>query len=367
MSPKIINTKIILNDLLGNILASPRVFISSTCFDLAEVRDSLIDFCQGFGFEVIMSENGDVFYHPDLHTHESCVNEISNCQIFILVIGGRFGGEYKIDPSKSITNAEYIAAKELGIPVFTFIKKELLSDHYVFQKNKEKEFSSEIEYPSVENQKYAENIFTFINTVRSSNVNNGFFDFQFARDIHEKLRKQLAGMFFEFLTQRNISNQLTKTNESINNLSIASKKIEDLVKNIYRQVDEIGANDSILEIDKEGEASKFFSEIANNFKDKGFIPYNKIDELSKNPPESWEEFLIFTGDFKIINGTSKNGEMVNLLAHEPSKRIIIALDGNLSEQEKRTKSKLSRAYKDFLSLSVQSRKDIMGKYDDLPF
>ncbi len=92
-------------------MARPRVFVSSTCFDLYEVRDSLKAFIQSYGFEPILSERGDVYYNPDLHTHDSCLIEVLNCQLFILIIGGRFGGESKIDPEKSIVNMEFDTAK----------------------------------------------------------------------------------------------------------------------------------------------------------------------------------------------------------------------------------------------------------------
>lgn len=315
-----------------------------------------------------MSENGDVFYHPDLHTHESCINEVSNCQILILIIGGRFGGGYKIDPKKSITNAEYLAAKELGIPVFTFVKKGVLSDHFVFQKNKSKEFATEIEYPSVENQKYAKNIFTFIDTVRSSSVNNGFFDFQLARDIHEKLRKQWAGMFFEFLTQRTISNQLKSTNESITNLSIASKKIEELVKNIYRQVDEANANASILTIDTEGEASKFFSSIVHEIEDSSFVNNRMVDGLAQTPPKTWWEFLTnFDGFDYIEEATSSDNRVTDIVVHHPSNSLIADIEGELTEAEIRKRDSLTFSYEQFLKLSVESRKRLLEKYDDIPF
>jgi hypothetical protein len=49
-------------------MAIPRVFLSSTCYDLATVRDSLGNFIESIGFEPCLSDRGDVFYHPDLHT-----------------------------------------------------------------------------------------------------------------------------------------------------------------------------------------------------------------------------------------------------------------------------------------------------------
>lgn len=344
-------------------MAAPRVFISSTCFDFAEVRDSLISFCQGFGFDVVLSEKGDVFYHPDLHTHESCVNEISNCQLFILIIGGRFGGKYRVDPQKSITNAEYISAKELGIPVFTFVKETVLADHHVFQKNKDKKFSKEIEYPSIENQNYAENIFEFIDAVRSSNVNNGFFPFRYAKELHENLRKQWAAMFFDFLSKREVSNQLKSTSESITNLSIASKKIEELIKQIYRQVDSAGAEESILAIDEESEASKFFERVAKKIDMPIFVDPSMIDSLKIKCPNNWWDFLLKFDGFEYINGaTSSDGRETDILVYSPSTAFISDISGEFSPSERKTFNTFKKEYEKFVSVSELTKQKILEKY-----
>jgi hypothetical protein len=351
-------------------LASPRVFISSTCFDLAEVRDSLTSFCESFGFEVVMSDRGDVFYHPDLHTHESCVNEISNCQLFILIIGGRFGGKYKIDPSKSITNAEYVAAKEGNIPIFSFVKEDVLADHHVYQKNKGKKFAANIEYPSMEKQDYAENIFNFVDQVRSPSVNNGFFSFKFARDLHDSLRKQWAGMFFDFLSQRSVSNQLKSTNDSVANLSIASKKIEELIKGIYRQVDEAGANDSISVIDAESEATVFFELVGKAIDDLFFVPFDLFDKLSANTPENWWDFLLEIDGFELLHEVrSQDGRLTSLLVYNTKKRShgVSDIEGELNNSEISTRDKFEKSYTFFLKLSEESKKKVMSKYDSIPF
>ena len=123
-------------------MASPKVFVSSTCFDLSEVREQLRRFIESFGFEAILSEHGDVFYHPDLHTHEACIQEVSNCHLFILIVGGRFGGEYIFDREKSITNAEYLAARKSGIPIFTYVRETVISNHFLYQQNKDQDRKS---------------------------------------------------------------------------------------------------------------------------------------------------------------------------------------------------------------------------------
>ena len=272
-------------------MANPRVFISSTCYDLAEIRDSLVDFISSFGFDPILSERGDVFYHPDLHTHESCLSEVGNCQMFVLIIGGRFGGSYKSDPKKSIVNAEYLTAKEESIPVFTFVKKNVHADHHVYISNRQTKVLSQIHFPSIDNQEHALRIFEFIDKVKASPVNNGYFAFEFARDIATLLRKQWSGMFFDFLQKRDASNQLSTTTSLIKNVSLAGEKVEELLKSLYRHIDKVGAEQSIESVEKRSTARQFFSEAVSIYEVKNF----KGDirkTLSSTPREGkWYEYI----------------------------------------------------------------------------
>ncbi|MEH7356711.1 DUF4062 domain-containing protein, partial [Neobacillus drentensis] len=108
-------------------MASPKVFISSTCYDLKYIRENIKYFVRTLGYEPILSEDGDVFYNPQSHTHDSCLDEIPNCQMFVLIIGGRYGGEFK-GTQHSITNAEYKEAIKQKIPVFTLVEQGVYSD-----------------------------------------------------------------------------------------------------------------------------------------------------------------------------------------------------------------------------------------------
>jgi hypothetical protein len=222
-------------------MASPRVFVSSTCYDLSEVRHSLELFIRGVGFVPVLSEKGDVFYHPELHTHQACVKEVSNSNLFVLIIGGRFGGHYVADRTKSVTNAEYAAARELGIPVITFVKQDVWSDHHFYTKNKEKkEALSALTFPSIEKQDHAFSIFDFVDEVRQSKVNNATIAFSSSSELMELLRKQWAGMFFDFLSQ---SSESRKVQESVQLLTDINKRIEVLSEQILRSV---GSDDAKL-------------------------------------------------------------------------------------------------------------------------
>jgi hypothetical protein len=288
-------------------VATPKVFISSTCFDLSEVREQLKRFVRSFGFEPILSEHGDVFYHPDLHTHEACVHEVSNCQLFILIIGGRFGGTYTLDKSKSITNAEYEAARTANIPVFAYVRNGVLSNHHIFRENRGKKFVNEISYPAIDKQTDAENIFNFIDSVRKSPINNAFEGFDNFNEIESHLRKQWAGMFFEFLKTREIKTQIDATNHLLNNLEGANSKLEQLVKSLYLSTspDTSKAKKTISDIDAYSNSKKFFSEIfryvseyvgVNVNSEEPFLGGFDLIELSKISPDklTWDEYLVET-------------------------------------------------------------------------
>jgi hypothetical protein len=285
-------------------MAAPKVFVSSTCFDLSEIREQLSRFVESFGFDPVLSENGDVFYHPDLHTHESCIHEVSNCQIFILIIGGRFGGEYKADRRKSITNAEYIAARENNIPIFTYVRDSVISNHHIYLQNKKKDFVSNIDYPAIEKQEYALDIFNFIDDVRRSPTNNAFEGFKNFQDIESHLRKQWAGMFFDLLKSREVKAQIDATNHLIAGISASSSKLEELVKSLYRASNEGKAEQEIASIETYSLVERFFDDVLfPSWQDNEYFPIDedKFDpeKLSRISPENltWSDYLIELGLF----------------------------------------------------------------------
>lgn len=294
-------------------MAFPHIFISSTCYDLAQIRDGLSEFILSYNYVPTLSERGDVFYHPDLHTHESCINEIGNCQMFILIIGGRFGGNYKYDKTKSITNAEYESAKLRNIPVFTFIKRDVYEDHRVYEKNKKnKALVKEIIFPSIENQDYAINIFEFINQVRLSEVNNGFLAFEYLKDIKSYIGKQWAGLMFEFLSERNRESNQKIVKNTLDNLTLINKKTEELIEGIVRKLNPDEGNEQIEVLDKIVEASKFYKHILNMY----HIKIHDIDKsIVKISPKNkkWYEYLSEFDNFELKHGDEFEHEYEELL------------------------------------------------------
>lgn len=294
-------------------MAIPKVFISSTCYDLMQIRDTLFEFVKSYYYEPILSEKGDVFFHPDLHTHESCINELENCQLFILIIGGRFGGNYKMNLNKSVTNAEYEAARIKKIPVFTFIKREVYEDHRVYQKNKNNaSLIKQINFPSIEKQEYAVKIFEFIDRVRLAETNNSYSSFEYVNQIKDYLGKQWAGLMYDFLNNRLKNNDQKIVNQTLDNLTLINRKTEELVESIYKQLNPKVALAEIEIADKTMNGSKFYSRIFRLFKIKKFNSSSL--EISKIEPKNytWYEYLVKTGDFELAELPTNIEEFSNI-------------------------------------------------------
>jgi hypothetical protein len=211
-------------------MAAPRVFISSTCYDLKYIRENIRYFVKTLGYEPILSEDGNVFYNPSLHTHDACLTEIPNTQMFVLVIGGRFGGKFK-DQDSSITNAEYREAVRLKIPVFALVDSAVYNEHHLYIKNKNnsKVNLTDLLFPAVDSTK----IFDFIDEVRGAAVNNALVPFRDFGDIENYLRRQWAAMMFDFLSSKN---EAQRVEDTLSTLAQMNSRIEMLSKQILVSV-----------------------------------------------------------------------------------------------------------------------------------
>lgn len=202
-----------------------KIFVSSTCYDLGAIRSQLKSFIDKMGYEPIMSEYNDIFYNPDDHTHESCIKDIVNSDIVILIIGSRFGGKgipelkslidfgslsgasSKLDilqykDQLSVTQYEVLKAVESNLPIYTFVEDSVYHDHNVYEQNKsDTDLISKMKFPSIQKKETAPYIFEFINFMRTRTHNNALFVFNKFDDIEEVLLKQWSNLFQSLLSE----------------------------------------------------------------------------------------------------------------------------------------------------------------------
>ncbi len=227
-------------------MAKLRIFVSSTCYDLDILRSELRPFIVEMGYEPVMSDYSDVLYDPRSHTHDSCLKEIPNCDMVLLIIGSRFGGlaipaaVANIDLAQleklstkttlletkdmfSITQLEALKAIEQSIPVYAFVDEKVLNDHRVYERNKDKQtVIDQIEFPSIQKRDTARYIFEFINFLSHRITNNSITGFSRLEEIKSHLTSQWSQLF-----QRLLLEARTKTREERRYRDF-SERIEDL-------------------------------------------------------------------------------------------------------------------------------------------
>ena len=94
-----------------------RVFISSTYIDMISYRDALqtaITNCDSIAYGM------ERFVPAPIRPLDRCYEEIAGSQIYVLLLGHRYG-EIDKDTGKSYTELEYDKAKEMGLPILAFL------------------------------------------------------------------------------------------------------------------------------------------------------------------------------------------------------------------------------------------------------
>jgi len=184
----------------------------------------------------------------------------------------------------------------------TFIKREVFEDHRLYQNNKhDEDLIKRINFPSIEKQDYAINIFQFIDRVRLGEVNNGFFPFEYAKEIKDNLGKQWAGLMFDFLTKRIRYKDDRIVSKTLDNLTLINRKTEEIVESIYKKINPTEADKEIDTTDRIIEGSKFINRVLSLFLIKKFK--SSIEELAKINPKTltWFEYLRDTGEFELMD------------------------------------------------------------------
>ncbi len=96
------------------------VFVSSTIKDFGPVRRDLKAWLEGRGINARLSEHNDFPVARGVHSHDACLAAIPGSNLYVLLVGERYGGRYKGTP-KSITWREYDEAFGHEIPMVALV------------------------------------------------------------------------------------------------------------------------------------------------------------------------------------------------------------------------------------------------------
>lgn len=198
-------------------MAKPRVFISSTFYDLRTIRDDLDRFVRIQGFEPVRHEAGQVSYGKDEAPENYAYREIDLCDILVCIIGGKFGSTSSL--GGSITQNELRNAFTKGKQVYVFVEDNVQSEYRYYSANKN---VSGITYTAVDNPK----IYNFLDEIYSLPQGNPIFTFSISADITQILQEQWAGLFERLLREYGHKKQATLIDELQRGLNTVDQLVQ---------------------------------------------------------------------------------------------------------------------------------------------
>lgn len=242
-------------------MAKPRIFVSSTYYDLRHVRDNLQEFINGMGYEPVLFERGDIFFKPGEKVDESCYREIANCDIFVMIIGGRYGSLANHEKSNtkaeiegfygkynSVCKKEFETAHSKQLSRFLFVEQAVFNEYETYKRNRE---NRSITYAHVDSI----NVFLFLEEILEEN-NIFLKTFSKYEDIESWLKEQWAGFFKELLIKSKESKTVADLSNKIDELNTVTNILKDYSEAIAKKVNVENAQQLIQSADEKIEALK---------------------------------------------------------------------------------------------------------------
>jgi hypothetical protein len=169
-----------------------KVFLGSTSKDLKDVRAELRQLIPALGFELICFENPKFKKLPGKHAHDMCLDNVPDCDIYVLIIDERFGEEYMgSDPllkGKSITWAEVEVALRENKVICAFVRQEVWLEKSTYSWNKRS--GTDIEPYWAKDKR----VFEFIEYIATRSQNNWIDRFKDSVELKKLVQNRLSPM-----------------------------------------------------------------------------------------------------------------------------------------------------------------------------
>lgn len=204
-------------------MAVPKIFVSSTYYDLRQYRNNIESFIFSLGYEPVMHERSKIAYTQTQALELDCYHEIVSCDIVICIIGNHFGSKSS-ESDLSITMEELQTALKNKKKIYVFISRDVFIENKTYKLNKGNEnFKSAY----TDNIKIHEYIDELTETVK----NHVIMPFETTDEIVSVLKAQFAGLF-----QNLLAREATMTeSKTAYDLNETANKIKQVVNDFEKE------------------------------------------------------------------------------------------------------------------------------------
>ena len=203
-------------------MAVPRVFISSTFYDLQQVRFNIGDFITNLGYAPVMHERAGVAYTQNEPLEQDCYHELASCDIVVCIIGNHFGSR-SAGNELSITMNEIQTAIKNRKKVYIFIAKDVYIENRTYEYNKE---NGDFKSAYTDNLKIHE----FISELKNNNKVL-IASFETTDEIISTLKLQFAGLFQNLLAHESSKSETAV----VADLSETASEVRDSVQELREE------------------------------------------------------------------------------------------------------------------------------------
>lgn len=116
------------------------IFISSTCYDLIDVRAELENELRQCGLDPVLSDRptSDFNTPGTLDSIETCLSNVRSADALVLILNQRYGAVLEDFGKISATHLEYEEAVKIDKPIFVYVRDRLEADYTNWKKDKSK-------------------------------------------------------------------------------------------------------------------------------------------------------------------------------------------------------------------------------------
>ena len=176
-----------------------KVFVSSTVFDLLDIRAEIESHLASMGITPVLSGSPTSTFEvmPDRNSIETCLVNVESCDAVVVILCQRYGPSLANAgfTDLSATHLEYQRAREKQIPLYVYVRDRLEAD-YRYWKNLPEATRSEAKYAWVKGKGDNQRLFSLLHEHqelnRMSSNTNWFSPFRDSIELKKLLTRDLG-------------------------------------------------------------------------------------------------------------------------------------------------------------------------------